>query len=187
MRFNIRQGHFTSGIHIGLHTGRVSQTYKVRFDSSCLYEDIDWERDWNKLDGWSFSNLPFYYEVEKKWQAPHHNNSVRLAWRSNIQLGKIELALYYYQNGVRFIVPFIMVDVDKEYTVGIFYKYDEIDGEVHNPRILTTCTNKDDPFYATLTTNLAEPFKVIPSYKLYPYFGGSSPAPHSMFILSEET
>ena len=131
MRFNIKKGKYSSsGIHIGFQFGRVSQTYEVRFDSSCLYEDIDWERDWNKLAGWSYTNLPVKWEkgfsanpdfkfggVDYIWG--HHFNSNRLVWRSNKSKGVIELGFYYYQDGIRTIVELGEVPVNQVVRISI--------------------------------------------------------------------
>lgn len=191
MKYSIRQSNFSSGIHFGIHNGRVNQTYKVRFDSSCMYEDLDWERDYNKLDGWSYTTLPFK-DSSGTWQPGHHKNSLRLGWRANSKTNKIELCLYIYQDGIRTITDFTSIDVDKDYTIGVFYKVDSTDGVESNPRIVLTCTHKPDTddsatFVATQTIALTKSFELKTSYKLFPYFGGSNPAPHNMFILSEET
>lgn len=198
MKYNIRKGNFSSGIHFGLHTGRVSQTYKVRFDSFCMYDDLDSERDWNKLVGWSYKNLPVRItheelitdKVSYTWEPGHHSQSIRIAWRANKSINKIELAGYYYQDGIRTIIPFAEIDVDKDYTIGIFYKVDthnDEDTTEYNPRIVFTCTRADDSYFATKTKLLNKPFVVRASYKLYPYFGGSNYAPHNMSISVRET
>ena len=168
MRYHISKGKFyPTGIDFGVHFGRVNQTYKVRFDSSCLYDDtLDWERDWNKLVGWSYSNLPFTDE-KGKWQAPHHKNSVRFAWRSNKALGVIELAFYYYQDGMRYHVDLCSVPVDQELVLSIILTK-------QFATIVVVCKEANLSFVKPVT--LSHAFKAIWSYKLYPYFGGTYPA-----------
>lgn len=65
---------------------RMTLTFK--FDESAKYsttgEDGD---DWNKLGGFS-----------RGW---HHQNSVRIGWRWNDAMGKVELCTYRYINGTR--------------------------------------------------------------------------------------
>ena len=168
MEYKVEKGSFSSGIHLGVHFGRVKQTYKVTFDSSSLYDDtLDWERDWNKLVGWSYSNLPYYYKDEKKWQAPHHNNSVRLASRANKVKGVQELAFYFYQDGVRNIIELCNVPVEKELLLTISLNKEFV-------TIVVVCKETNLSFIKSVT--LPHAFKAIWSYKLYPYFGGSNPA-----------
>ena len=176
MKYNVTKGNFSSGFHFGIHFGRVSQTYRVRFDSSCLYDDLDWERDYNKLIGWSLSNLPFYFKSEKKWQPGHHRNSVRFEWRANKTTGKIQLAIYYYQDGIRNTTDWIEVPVNQDLVVSLSLKDD--DGV--NARIIATCTCVESNISEVKTVSLPHPFKAIWSYKLFPYFGGSNPAPHNL-------
>lgn len=175
MQYNISKGDFhPSGIHFGIHFGRVNQTYKVRFDSSCLYDDtIDWERDWNKLTGWSYSNLPYHYETEDKWQAPHHRNSVRFAWRSNRIKGVIEITFYYYMDGVRYIEEFCEVPVNRECLLSIILKQD---------RAVLVAVCKETNLVEFKSVILPHAFKAIASYKLYPYFGGTNPAYNDMIL-----
>lgn len=173
MEYNISKGNFSSGIHFGLHTGRVSQTYKVRFDSSCLYTDIDWERDWNKLVGWSYSNLPFKNETTGNWDAPHHNNSVRLVWRANKEKGVIELGFYYYMDKIRTIIELCEVPIDKDLILSIIIKGRDV-------TCIVVC--KETNLYVIKPIFLLHAFKAIWSYKLFPYFGGSNPAPHDISL-----
>ena len=167
MKFKIPKGKFKpSGIHFGVHFGRVNQTYKVRFDSSSLYDDtLDWERDWNKLAGWSYSNLPYKYE--NKWQAPHHRNSVRFVSRANKAKGVQELAFYYYQDGVRQIIELCDVPVEQDLLLSIVIKDQFV-------TVIVVCRETNLSFVKPVT--LPHAFKAIWSYKLYPFFGGTYPA-----------
>jgi hypothetical protein len=196
MRYEIKKNKFSaSGIHLGLNLGRVSQTYRVRFDSSCLYDKIDWENDWNKLIGFSLTNLPVKrdqgYSAStdfrfngKDYIYGHHLNSVRFVWRANKDQGLIEIAFYYYQDGVRTIEPFTMLKPNVDYILGITMT------EGSN-RVILTAMEKGDSDELGDTNHLSQviqtsilnhPFKAIWSYDLFPYFGGNNPAPHDMSL-----
>jgi hypothetical protein len=189
MKYSFRKGDFSpSGTQVGFHSGRVNQTYKVRFDSSCLYDDtLDWERDWNKLIGWSIDATPVRRQPHfsakadfklfgKEYVNGHHHNSVRFVWRSNKVKGVIEIAFYYYQDGIRHIQEFAELLPDVEYILGIFLRGSDV---------TLTCVEKgdsDSALFKTATVVLAHPFKAISSYKLFPYFGGNNPAWQDMTL-----
>lgn len=184
MQYNIKKGKFSSGIHLGINFGRVSQTYKVRFDSSCLYDDIDWERDWNKLIGWSFTNLPVERKTEysagvdfefngKQYIWGHHFNSIRFVWRANKKNGTIEIALYYYMDGLRAIIELCEVPINQEVCLSIVLK-DEF------ATVVVVCKESNISYVKPIT--LSHAFKAIWSYRLFPYFGGNNPAPQDISL-----
>lgn len=94
--------HFRKGKHRPtfsfplLHTG-TDKTITVTFSKECWYQDPDWERDWNKLYGWSYGFLP--RKLDGKWRPAHHYNSDRLVWRPSLTPGFIEVRRYAYEDG----------------------------------------------------------------------------------------
>jgi hypothetical protein len=61
---------------------------KFKFNFNCKYDlgDVD-QQDWNKLVGFS--------------RGYHRKNSVRIVWRWNVEKQKMEIAHYWYKDGVR--------------------------------------------------------------------------------------
>ena len=76
-----------------------------RFDSSAIYKTQNPlnQNDWNKLFGFS--------------RGYHHHNSIRLAWRWNPKIEKIELAKYMYKKGSRSYEIIGATDINQSKTV----------------------------------------------------------------------
>jgi len=135
---------------------------KVKFDKECLYTLPDQYDQINKLFGFSFGH--------------HHKNSARFGWRAVGQ--KIEIHTYCYVNGERKYeklidcLPEEWVELDLDaFKTYYEFKAKNIDGERALKRV------DKNP------TGLLQWF----TYKLFPYFGGKYPAPHSMGITIIET
>ncbi len=80
-----------------------------KFDETAIYQtqSPNNQNDWNKLFGFS--------------RGFHHNNSVRLVWRWNPNIKRIEITDYYYTNGVRFYnkIPLLSINPGEERTLSI--------------------------------------------------------------------
>lgn len=182
MEYIVEKDEFDFDNELSLHTGKTELSVKVRFSFSCLYEDIDKERDWNKLVGWSYGILPFVREGgnwynKNDWEPAHHRNSIRIVWRSNKKRGTIELGLYYYRDKVRYVKQ--LCEVLPEYDVDIKLLYYE-----HMGTIVTFITQSIVEGFPKLIhhseTNTG--YDVKWGYMLYPYFGGTNPAPHKLSL-----
>lgn len=174
--FTIKQGHHDSGSQVSFHFGKKSAIIDVMFDESCLYYDNKGTNNghWNKLFGWSNSLLPYYWEEGKEWQTGHHRNSVRIGWR--VFAGKIELAMYTYQNGKRIIRSLGFVPHSKWLRISMFIREDEF-----GKRFVVVVNGKDSAISSVNTMDLVD-YNVSWGYGLYPYFGGIPTAPHTMKV-----
>jgi hypothetical protein len=87
-KYTIKKGKHYSLNFPKLFWNKEKMKITFKFDSSAIYNiPGDDMKDWNKLFGFS--------------RGLHHKNSVRLAWRWNNEISKIEITEYYYTNGVR--------------------------------------------------------------------------------------
>lgn len=150
------------------HFGGIeAQTYLVTFDSGCVYrfETAD-SSDINKLFGWSTG-----------WG----RHSIRIGWNCKSGTG-IDLWAYFHYNGSRWNVPKDSSSKPKTPALigrgfqpglvacGIYRARDGIEFEaVQGPRI------------ERLKIKFAN-FPDGPGVYQYPYFGGTSTAPHRMVI-----
>jgi hypothetical protein len=160
--YKIKKGKFySSGLHLDIVL-KNKISFEVSFDASCL-ESIP---------------LPDNYDINKVYgfsdSYSHHKYSARVGWRCvDITEGKIELVTYCYVNGIRIpeftlckVLPGQIAKITIENTP---YSYN------------FTCDNGD-----ILTSNKVVKDKAhrwFLKYKLYPYHGGTYPAPHDMKIM----
>jgi hypothetical protein len=137
-------------------------TYKVLFDSDCVYKtkDLKNQKDINKLFGLSFGF--------------HHNNSVRFGWRSTDN-GRIDILAYVYRDGERITeqnegIYIETIDVNVTYVMEIYVSKD---------KYMFTITRGSKLVGANIIKH-----EKLPSlgYYLNPYFGGDETAPHDMVI-----
>lgn len=163
MIFRIPAGkHRARPFRFGLWWRRTSLSWVVKFDESCRYnlgnED---QMDVNKLVG-----------IGYLWH--HHNDSARFGWRYDVDTGRIILSAYCYVSGRRVIQHICFCEIGKEYQIEIkalsyaYYlaAYDNTGKTIgwasvdhyHNKRL---------------------------QYRLGPYFGGQSVAPHDIKIQIE--
>lgn len=156
MKYTIKKGsHYCSGLSTGsVHYGMTGMSYIVTFSKECLVLPglNSCDRDINKLFGWSYGL--------------HHNNSVRIGWRS--ELGGIHLFAYMYMNGVRKVKHIGFVNAASPFYASIEYMSDQ----------------QAMKFY------VGEAITIIPwsgcepcmGYELRPYYGGDCSAPATMTI-----
>ncbi len=146
--------HYSSGLSLGsLHFGTKELAFAVNFDESCLKLNgvQKCDGDFNKLFGFSYGL--------------HQTNSVRIGWKAVD--GKIRIAGYVYQNGVRTIKGFTWVNPEQLNIISI--KHDTQAGLV---------------WFGCGDKWLSLPYTASPSvgYYLNPYFGGDCNAPETMYI-----
>lgn len=116
------------------------------------------QSDWNKLYGIRFS----------WWD---HKNSIRIGWRYIKENGKLELAMYAYSRGQRRIVSLGFVQPGEEWfecEIKQLYR----DKNVSNYLV---AVNGNRTYVEAAHTGW-------PNFRLFPYFGGSQPAPHRIKI-----
>lgn len=169
--FEFKPGsHYPSPKKFVPHFGGVeAQTYLVTFDSGCVYHfDNEDSADINKLFGWSTG-----------WGS----HSIRMGWNCRSETG-IDLWAYFHYNGKRWIVPKDSSSNKKSASLigkgfatglpiscGIYRSRDGIEFEaIQGARI----------------ERLKIKFANFPggwgAYQ-WPYFGGTSTAPHRMTII----
>jgi c-di-AMP phosphodiesterase-like protein len=129
------------------------------FSDSCRYNSDDISCV-NKLYGISFGL--------------HHKNSVRFGWNYNELSGRMVLYAYIYKNGVRYIYK-----LSDEINIGQLYTYDIL---ISNYNKITFVITRNIDNKTMGIQDIA--FDNLPrwGYKLYPYFGGDSKAPHKIKI-----
>jgi hypothetical protein len=141
------------GAHYANETGNVftndHKAFFYRFDTSCIYDPKLVIPGWNKLYGFADIN--------------NHENSARLAWRSDGE--RIIIGWYAYVRGKRLYADFDTVDVGKEYSGWISY---------FSGRYVFRSNNKIKELEGVVKPNL-----IITQR---PYFGGQSAAPKRMKI-----
>jgi hypothetical protein len=133
--------------------------FKVRFDSSSVYKNIDAKNqgDINKLLGFSDNN------------ALHHQYSARFGWRwSN---NALRLFAYVYNASVMSFKEIGTVKIGEENNCSI-----KVNGDTY----IFTLNDQQVVMPRASTTPLAE------GYKLFPYFGGDELAPHTISIWIKE-
>jgi hypothetical protein len=130
--------------------------FEARFDATAKYNlgDISMQSNKNKLLGFSDCN------------SLHHENSARFAWQWFND--RLEIFAYCYVNGERKEAYVGVVEV------GTFSKYEiKITDDEYIFRL-----NDAEP----VAINRGSVCKTGVYYKLWPYFGGSLPAPHTISI-----
>lgn len=133
-------------------------TKKVVFKKSCLYNmSLPDKLDINKLFGFSYGK--------------HHDNSARFGW--NCDGDKINLHAYCYLDGKRVDKFITKIDVEEEYKLMISVSKDKY--------IFTTFI--EDEASDLQQVVIPKP-QMVPKlgFKLWPYFGGTQKAPHTMDI-----
>lgn len=165
VEYKIKKGNHRSKNSIKL-TKKPCLFGHVKFTESCRYhlgrirlDDgrfIDNQLDWNKLFGFSCAGQN------------HNKNSIRLGWRYNVDLDKIDLCLYIKQAGETIIKEF-----SKKCEI-----YEEL---------LITINKIGSSWVVIVGTEVVHfdflmPFKGL-HYHCYPYFGGDDVAPHDIDVL----
>jgi len=108
----------------------------------------------------------------------HHKNSIRFGWKYDSTDDKIHIFSYVYKNG-QYITPreIAIVNIGQLYTFKLKYVSNSINVFIS----LTIYCNHTDEI---IGTDVVLYPKLIPrwGYKLYPYFGGTFKAPHTIKI-----
>jgi hypothetical protein len=161
-------GHTFSPRQYGTHSG-IETLYKiVTFDSSCLYrlgnED---DADINKLVGWGVGLTS--------------QHSIRIGWNCYSDSG-IDLYAYFHYNGKRWVVPKDSLVQGKGQRIGRYFMPNiPISCTIYRARDVISFTVKQ----LDRTENYVVRFANFPNgwgWVMYPYFGGTSTAPHKMKI-----
>lgn len=144
--------------------------FTAKFSRNVLYER-GYTDDLNKLCGVSLQVLPIQLSPFKL-AAPHHLNSVRIAWRPGKHTDDIQLFGYIYDKGV--FSYFFLRTVQPGYVFS--YMIALRDGAV--------VFMDHDGAKARQEASFAQARLNGPhlGYWLYPYFGGDKPAPENMSI-----
>jgi len=140
-------------------TSLKSLKFKVIFDSSCVYTNVDPvnQADINKLYGFADSNVF------------HQINSARFGW--NWMNGVMHIHAYCYVSTVRMYKELGTVPLNREVDCAI---------DVLPGRYIFTLNGKRDTMLRSSQDTVAV------GYKLYPYFGGDETAPHDVRIKIRE-
>lgn len=159
VKFTIAKGEQYCDRNFYTATNYQKLSFSVMFDSSAIYQTIDPsnQKDINKLFGFSDNN------------AQHHLFSARFGWRwSN---NAIRLFAYIYNNGTMSFKELGTVPIGVENSCSI---------KVTKDSYVFTLNQAETLMPRTSTTPTAE------GYKLYPYFGGTETAPHTISIAIKE-
>jgi len=138
---------------------KKSITFKVRFDSSCIYKVSKAENagDINKLYGFSDCGTN------------HQQNSARFGWVWNGKV--IELYAYCYSAGKRNSKLLGSAGIEQEVELGL---------AVENGKYVFTSSGKKEFMERSCSDDRTE------AYQLFPYFGGDEVAPHDVRIFIKE-
>lgn len=154
LRYTILKGQHFSGHSTFKIFNKNKMAFKVKFDSSAIYQtlDVDNQYDVNKLYGFSEGN-------------DHHKNSARIGWAWN--LNALRLYAYVYVNGERKIKEITNVAIGPEIVCEILILKSEYSFTINKTTV-------------AVVRFISGP--AIAGYCLYPYFGGNETAPHDTFI-----
>lgn len=159
-QYKIKKGKHYSGFRISPTYNKMSSKYEVIFKENCIYDLHDEDQyDVNKLFGLSYGY--------------HHINSARFGWRADGE--KIQLSLYCYREGQRYMKDICQLDTERTYTL-------EIKNEGTYYEFLISGNTSSFMAYGKIT----KPQTPKLGYNLFPYFGGNEPAPHDIEILMKK-
>jgi hypothetical protein len=160
-KYTVKKGEFYFRPRtIGIHFGVKEKQWKVRFNQSNLYNQIDPENDWNKGAGWSYG-------------LDIHKNSIRWAWRADKTYNAIEICIYMYQDGIRTTSKeSIYVPIDQD----IFIRL-----RAGNGAFASLFTRE---FETGIRRNVTAPFIAKAKIGRWSglYFGGNNPSPIDQHI-----
>lgn len=156
--YEIKKGNHYSNNHNTIHALTTHNKIQctIVFKRTCLYTPINTidSLDQNKLIGLSD-------DIKH-----HHNNSIRLGWRRISDTDQIQISIYAYVNKQRIIIP-----IDTVYTETPYYYKITIHDKAY------TIHYRD----MVISVPRISQYTGI-RYRLYPYFGGNTPAPNAMQI-----
>lgn len=170
--YTVNEGaHYFSPRQYGTHSGIETLFKTVTFDSSCIYKlGNEDDADINKLFGWGVGITSAH--------------SVRIGWNCASDSG-IDLYAYFHYNGKRWSVPKDSLLQGKGQRIGrSFLPNIPISCTIHRARDAISFTVKQ----LARTENYVVRFANFPNgwgWVQYPYFGGTSVAPHRMTIKIE--
>jgi len=156
MQYTIQQGNHRSGYYFEPLLGKSSMQGQFTFHPNCLY-DVTNMSHLNKLAG--FCNLY------------HHHQSVRLAWRPGTDGYLIELWHYAYQGWRNKYRKLAEVVPDRSYEFELRIKFG-----------LTLAKVRGGGEPKKQKVIAGQTFEPVFGYVLYPYFGGTPTAPHTMSL-----
>jgi hypothetical protein len=152
MDYRIKKGNHYSNKIIPKITLRKNIDGNFKFNGDASYE-IEKQKDANKIIGIS----------DGYW---HRYSSIRLGWRWNKTINKLQLVLIQYDKGVPTRTPLNHIETDVEYEFTISITKDEYITSVNGLQIITPRKSR----------------WILPRYILYPYFGGTTKAPKDFNI-----
>jgi hypothetical protein len=159
-KYTIRQGQNYCDENKFTSVSYSELSFIAKFDSSAIYSTVnpDNQLDINKLYGFSDNN-----------SLSHQQFSARFGWRWSDNA--LRLFGYVYNNGIRDSKELGIVQIGAENSCSI---------KVNPKSYVFTLNGTVDSLPRTSTTAKAT------GYKLYPYFGGDEPAPHTISIWIKE-
>lgn len=159
-KYTIRAGQYYCDENKFTQTSYSELKFIAKFDSTAIYFNVnpDNQLDINKLYGFSDNN-----------SLSHQQYSARFGWRWSDNA--LRIFGYVYNNGVRDSKELGIVPIGSENSYSI---------KVTPKTYVFTLNGVVDSLPRTSTTVKAN------GYKLYPYFGGDEPAPHTIYIWIKE-
>jgi len=146
----------------------------VIFDNSCVYNTGIEQLDWLKMPvGFSIGLLP-----KGLLTKPMHHNSIRFGWRYSTVSNKIEVAPYWYINGVRHYAekdgqPICSLKLNTKFTFQI-EKMDSRNG------YSMWVFNEDHNLLGAWNLYFEGSDESKLGWSANLYFGGTAPAPHKV-------
>lgn len=172
MKYTIKKGRHFAGFRFPkFHNALETLEFVAIFDKSCLYHfGTEDDLDVNKLYGISWGL--------------HHESSVRIGWNIDRRFDTERIALYTYTycKGIRNFNYIASVDFNKPIQVNIHFDYEGNKFYV----MLNPCyveNNLSKRIFYKENYNYPD-FKI--GFRLNPYFGGTTAAPHKMTISIHE-
>lgn len=151
--------HFSSQSVYKFYDNITDMRFTARFDSSAIYTNTlpSRQEDMNKLYGFADDNKQ------------HHFSSARIGWRWFG--GKLELHGYVYNDSIRTSAYITSVPLKTDLNCSIQVNGSQYQFTINGTRL-------------TMPRKAKTPAGV--GYRLYPYFGGTAPAPHEIRIKIRE-
>lgn len=161
--------HFSFPPLFWMYFGRKEFIWKVKFNSSAIYDVGSDQDDINKLFGIRFNLFD------------NHKNSARYGWRWNKENEQLQLMPYCYDNGVRLntmsgeivvaSIPIQKVVSEKEYSCGL---------KIYPKSYVFTVY--DENLKSVGTATVAKTYVGKIGFRSGLYFGGNKTAPHKIKI-----
>ena len=157
--FVVQQGEHYASPRLVQSLQSNTLNFKATFDESAIYyfEETGFQDSKNKLLGFSDCN------------SLHHENSARFAWQWYKE--QLEIYAYCYVDGVRVekFIGQISINHENRYQLKVTSSYYVFTLNDQEPVYISRGTTCDKGVY----------------YMLWPYFGGTLPAPHDVSVAIE--